>query len=376
MKVATGLSVDTIASPDLAAQAVTQAMQAADIKIASSVLLLLTSEFARNPTPALRAAAKAASCTQIMGCSAPGIFTEQDWVLDAPAAAAMVFSGNVVLDQPSMQDPDQLLLTLAAPNAFNTTWMSVSDLSPPGLRFGGVSGDAIGQGPFSVWQNGKGAVQGHCEAALQGVKGVVAAAHGLRILDTPKVISKVEGHDVQLIADKPALKVLQNAFGQNASGKGTMPLHRLMAIYSNTAEAISMGDYRLATLVSGNDSDQSITLAQRLEPGQFLCWGIREVEAAQADLQQTSINLENKLGNQPDFGLLFSCLGRGPYFYGGVDRDLSLLRIQFPNMPLIGFYGNGEISPANNRNDGMGELLQYSAVLGLFAEGSFTQSSK
>jgi small ligand-binding sensory domain FIST len=266
-----------------------------------------------------------------------------------------------------MQDSNQLLLTLAAPNAFNTTWMSVSELSPPGLRFGGVSGDAIGQGPFSVWQNGKGAVQGHCEAALQGVKGVVAAAHGLRILNIPKAISRVEGHDVQLIAGKPALKVLQTAFGEEM-----LPLHRLMAIYSDTAESISMGDYRLATLVSGNDSDQSITLAQRLEPGQFICWGIRETEAAQTDLQQTSINLEDKLGTRPDFGLLFSCLGRGPYFYGGIDRDLSLLRIQFPDMPLIGFYGNGEISPANNRNDGMGELLQYSAVLGLFAEGSFS----
>jgi hypothetical protein len=44
-------------------------------------------------------------------------------------------------------------------------------------------------------------------------------------------------------------------------------------------------------------------------------------------------------------------------------------------MPLIGFYGNGEISPASNSNDGMGELLQYSAVLGLFAEGSFSGSS-
>src|SRR5688572_8105273 len=119
MKVATSLCMGTEASPALAAQAVSQAMEAADISIASSVLLLLTSEFARDPVPALRAAAKAASCTQVMGCSAPGIFTEQDWVLDAPAAAAMVFGGNVVLGQPSMQDTDQLLLTLAAPNAIN-----------------------------------------------------------------------------------------------------------------------------------------------------------------------------------------------------------------------------------------------------------------
>jgi len=57
-------------------------------------------------------------------------------------------------------------------------------------------------------------------------------------------------------------------------------------------------------------------------------------------------------------------MGRGPYFYGGVDRDLLLLKEQFPGMPLIGFYGNGEIAPVN----GVSELLQYSAVLALFVE--------
>jgi small ligand-binding sensory domain FIST len=35
-------------------------------------------------------------------------------------------------------------------------------------------------------------------------------------------------------------------------------------------------------------------------------------------------------------------------------------------MPLIGFYGNGEIGPL----DGTNQLLQYAAVLGLFARES------
>jgi small ligand-binding sensory domain FIST len=35
-------------------------------------------------------------------------------------------------------------------------------------------------------------------------------------------------------------------------------------------------------------------------------------------------------------------------------------------LPLIGFYGNGEIAPIG----GINELLQYSAVLGLFAKSN------
>jgi small ligand-binding sensory domain FIST len=74
-------------------------------------------------------------------------------------------------------------------------------------------------------------------------------------------------------------------------------------------------------------------------------------------------DLAKELGNPSDFGLLFSCLGRGPYLYEGVDRDLKVITQSFPHMPLLGFYGNGEIACINGSN----QLLPYSAVLSLFS---------
>lgn len=357
-KVATGLGTGTEALPSLATEAVNQAMQALGIEVAGSVLLILTSEFANDPLPAIVAAAKAASCMQVMGCSAPGIFTDQDWVLDAPAVAAMVFSGDISLQPTVTQDgspaADQLLLALTAPNAINTNW-----LAAPGLRFGGVSGDALGQGPFSVWQNAKGAITGQCEATFTGVKGAVSATHGLRFLTEPQLVTQVEGHNLQLIDGKSALKSLLSV----CKSDEFLPLHLLMAVFADTPEILESGDYQLSTLLYGNEGDSSVTLSKRLQPGHYMRWAIRDVDAALDDLKATAQRLSAQLQAKPDFGLLFSCMGRGPYFYGGVDRDLLLLKEQFPGMPLIGFYGNGEIAPIN----GVSELLQYSAVLGLFA---------
>ena len=74
--------------------------------------------------------------------------------------------------------------------------------------------------------------------------------------------------------------------------------------------------------------------------------------------------LKQQLGAEPEFALLFSCLGRGPYFYNGGDQDLALLKTLFPKLPIIGFYGNGEIAPIQGKN----EMLQYSAVLALFTD--------
>lgn len=155
MSVATGLAIGSQPRPELAQRAVREAMHKAGLEVANSVLLFLTSEFARDPLPGIKAAGKAASCVQIVGCSAPGIFTEQDWVLDAPAVAAMVFGGDFSLTSVHAPQATDLLMALTAPNAINITW-----LAGPGLRFGGVSGDATGQGPFSVWHSSKAATAG------------------------------------------------------------------------------------------------------------------------------------------------------------------------------------------------------------------------
>ena len=356
MRVGTGLAIGTEAQAGLAAQAVNLAMTAAGIDLPTSVLLFLTAEFARAPQPALQSAARAASCTQIMGCSAPGIFTEQDWVVDAPAAAAMVFADGAGLQFVCGNASGELLLALTAPNAIDIRWMAT-----PARRFGGVSGDAMGQGPFSVWQHGRGVASGHCEARLSGVHGRAAATHGLRLLDMPRRVTQAQGYDLYRLDEMPALPALQLAC---AGEQPEPPQHRLMAVYAETAQAIDRGDYGLTALVGHDEHSGSVTVARPINPGSWLCWAVRDADAAIDGLERMATTLEAELPAQPQFGLLFSCLGRGPYLYGGVDRDLLLLKQKFPGMPLIGFYGNGEIAPRGNGS----ELLQYSAVLGLFGD--------
>lgn len=375
MKVATGLAIGKNALPELAAQAVTMAMEKAEITQPSSVLLFLTSEFAANPQPAIKAAAKAASCTQIIGCSATGIFTEEDWVIDSPAAAAMVFTQLNFSHPKADEKNSDLLLTLAAPNAINTTWLNADELHTNGLnqakgRFGGVSGDAIGHGPFSVWQNGKGTTQGYCEVTFNNTVMAVAASHGLKIISSPRRVTAMKGNDLLALANLPALGTLVSACKKQGlcCVSGDIPYHQLMAVYANKASALEHGEYNLASIIIENIEEASITLTKPLQVGDWLSWAIRDVDAAQVDIVKTAGKLKQQLSSEPAFALLFSCLGRGPYFYNGQDQDLALLKTLFPKLPIIGFYGNGEIAPINGTN----ELLQYSAVLGLFAESNVT----
>jgi small ligand-binding sensory domain FIST len=63
---------------------------------------------------------------------------------------------------------------------------------------------------------------------------------------------------------------------------------------------------------------------------------------------------------------MFSCIGRGPYFYGGDDRDLMRLRQRFPGLPVLGTYSTGQIAPSRRGN----RLLQNSVVTALISETS------
>ena len=75
----------------------------------------------------------------------------------------------------------------------------------------------------------------------------------------------------------------------------------------------------------------------------------------------------NELGAKAEFGLLFSCLGRGPFF-DGIDHDLKVITQQLPNMPLLGFYGNGEIANIAGKN----QLLSHSVILSIFSEDTLS----
>lgn len=357
--VATGLATGSSAAPELATQAVSTAMEKAGISHATSVLLFLTPEFAREPQAAIRAAAKAANALQVIGCSAAGIFTEEEWVLDAPAACAMVFGGELSLAPSHNPSSDDLLLTLAAPNAIDTTWMNA-----PGKRFGGVSGDATGQGPFKVWASGKLATSGHCESVVRNATGNVAVSQGIRALSPPLEITQVSGYDVISLVRQPALNILARELPLEVRELDHIPLHLILAgvTFGEPSTAIVEGRYRLTPIISTNADDRSVTLSARLSPGERLFWALRQPLAAERDMRLTLDRLENELTSRPDFGLFFPCMGRGPYFYGGVDRDLDLVKQRFTDMPLIGFYGNGEIAPLSNAN----ELFQYSAVLGVY----------
>jgi small ligand-binding sensory domain FIST len=357
--IATGIATGKSADPAIAAQAVAMAMDKLSVTHANSVLLFLSDAFARDPQPALLAASRQSQCMQISGCSAAGIFTEQDWVLDAPAAAAMVFSGNLGLNTAYSPEADDLLLALTAPNAINHNW-----IKSPGLRFGGVAGDATGHGLYKVWNNGKINTTGHCELYLPNTTGAIGISHGIRALTAPVTVTEANGYDILSLGRQSALNLLARELPLEIRELPRIPLHLIMAaeVYGEPDFALMDGRYRLIPVIATNTDDRSVTLASRLAEGSQMFWAIRQPLAAERSMRVAVDRTAQILGHDPKFAIIASSSGRGPGFYGGIDKDLLAVKSSHPNLPFIGFYDSGEICWLNDSN----QLLEYATVFGLF----------
>lgn len=356
---ATGFATDAEARPELAAQAVAQALDRCGSEVAQGILLFLTPHFARHAQAAVTAAARTGNCLQVMGCTTPGVLTETAWSLEQPAAAALAFNGSVGLAAP-LPGSDAPRLSLAMPDAIERQWLSAGQ-----PRYGTLATGNEDHAIAAVWNRGKWLIEGRSEAELRGAQTEIAVSRGMQAISGVLEIDDVDGYEILLIDDQPPLAALLRHLPPELRDQEKLPLALLFAAVIDPdialENALAAGRYALAPILSANAKDGTITLGAPLEAGMRMFWALRHPLTAAAELAAGIDAIAARRAGTPEFALLFSCIGRGPYFYGGEDRDLALLKARFPGMPVIGCYGGGEIAPLPGGNG----ILSYSAVAAL-----------
>lgn len=368
MTVATALISGNDPLPQLAEEAVTQALAKAGLTHANGVLLFLTPEFARHAQQTVTAAARTAQCTQVAGGIASGVFTESGWALDRPAAAVMVFDGELSLSHPEAGDHLVHPILSYAGSTFPPEWID------SGTRFGGTfggnfTGSAAHAEPV-VWQQSRLDTQQRCAVQILGASVNIGVSSGLQLLGRAQPVGSSNGFDLEKIGGQSALKSLNQALPVDLRENLAKNLHHLSAVLiddlgdeGDSNDPLAGSRYRPIALIAIN-ADNSLTLAERVLPGQRLAWAIRQPLSAETDMQQTIVRLAEKTPS-PACALMFSCIGRGPYFYAGEDHDLEVLRQRFPGLPVLGVYGTGQIAPLSSATRGHNRQLQNAVVTAL-----------
>jgi len=311
---------------------VRNALQGAGLQRADSVLLFLTRDYVRHAQPAIVAAARAAGTLQVSGCTAFGLLNERGWLLDQPGAAALVFAHPA---PPAAADDTQPLLSFSGQHTLPYAWQAMPE------RAGLLDAEAV------TWSHGRIAEQPGAETRLSGLRTRLCLSTGLRLLNLPLTVNAAAGYDLRRLGGLAPLDSLRRHLP--AELRADPPLHQIAIVREMGAPAVP--------ILTAN-ADCSLTLAEPLEIGEHVHWAIRQPLSTEQDMRQSLLAapqgdfLRGAVDpeKRPDFALMFSCLGRGPLFYGNDDRDLLVFREQFPGVPLIGAYGSGQIAPAGGRN--------------------------
>jgi small ligand-binding sensory domain FIST len=77
-------------------------------------------------------------------------------------------------------------------------------------------------------------------------------------------------------------------------------------------------------------------------------------------MQRMLADLKRRAGTDLRGAVYHSCVARGPHQFGAGSQELSMIAEVFGAIPVVGFFGNGEIS--HDR------LYTYTGVLTVFPE--------
>lgn len=190
--------------------------------------------------------------------------------------------------------------------------------------------------------------------------GDIAVATGLSQgcspIGTPHEVTAAEDNIVIELDGRPALEVFKQDIGELLARD-----LRKVAGYIFAAVPVAgtdWGDYLVRNLTGIDEQQGLIAIADRVESGQSLMFCRRDREAAEKDLRRMLTNLKGRIDGRPRGALYHTCLARGPNMFEGESAELGIIAEELGDVPLVGFFGNGEIS--NNR------LYAYTGVLTLF----------
>jgi small ligand-binding sensory domain FIST len=206
-------------------------------------------------------------------------------------------------------------------------------------------------------------------SVVLGLSGSVAVdtviAQGCRPIGEPLIVTSCEGHRILGLGGRPPGEVLRKVFDALPVRDRNLFRHSLfLGVEMKDQREYHQGDFLVRNIVGLHPDGQALVVAADMKPYQAVQFHLRDAEASDADLRA---HLERYRAEHPDGrrgGLLFSCLGRGEHLYGAANHDCDVTTELLGELPLGGFFCNGEIGPVG----GTTFLHGYTSAFAFFRE--------
>ena len=246
---------------------------------------------------------------------------------------------------------------------------------PNSVKIGGLASGATGPGQNILYLNEHNYRDGAVGLSFSGdVRIDTLVAQGCRPIGKPMKITKCHRNILIELDKRRALEVLSELFeSADDSEKQLIKTSLLLGLVTDPFKEgePKTGDFLIRNLM-GMDAEKGVlAISAMLREGQTVQFHLRDAQAASSDLdamlrRYSTENLNALNGESlppPARGaLLFSCLGRGKHLYGRADHDTEAFLAQVGDIPLAGFFCNGEIGPVA----GATHIHGFTSCFGIF----------
>jgi small ligand-binding sensory domain FIST len=271
-------------------------------------------------------------------------------LLAAPAAVRPHF---VLLPEPFSFDAERLLAGL-------DRWY------PASQKIGGVASGAREPGGNALFRDRDVHRAGLVGVALSGnVEVDTVVAQGCRPIGVPMFVTRAQGNLLWELDGRQAVEVLRELYARLPRADQDLARHSLFLgiVMSDTQHEYRQGDFLIRNLMGMDPERGVLAVGALLRENTVVQFHLRDAATSAADIEHLLTEYAAQHGAARAAGaLLFSCLGRGLHLYGRADHDTDVFRTHLGEVPLGGFFCNGEIGPVH----GTTFLHGYTSAFGLF----------
>ena len=190
-------------------------------------------------------------------------------------------------------------------------------------------------------------------------------AQGCRPIGKPMNLTRCKDNVLLELDGSPALEVLRDLYQVLSERDRELARNSLFlgVVMDEFQEYPQLGDFLIRNIVGMDPRSGALAIGERLREGQIVQFHLRDAQTSTEDLTAMVNQYRDRYRETGVEGaLLFSCLGRGVYLYGQPDHDTGIFRDLMGEIPVGGFFCNGEIGPVQ----GTTYLHGYTSSFGLF----------
>ncbi len=238
----------------------------------------------------------------------------------------------------------------------------------PGARaLGGLAGGAQDLGGNRLFLDDQVYSDGLVGLALGGNISVrTVISQGCRPIGDRFIVTRAEHNVIQELGGVPALHCLQTVFEQLSTderAQAQRALHIGIAMDEQRAQ-FTRGDFLIRNLIGADQQTGAIVIGDVVQEGQTVQFQVRDAQSADQDLHALLASPQTPDSSIPLGALLFSCCGRGKGLFGVPHHDATAVQQQVGDIPVAGFFAQGEVGPVGGRNF----LHGYTACIAIFSE--------